>query len=83
MIKDVVSESDVAYFVITGDVCRSTILKEAKRKHCRAVYRKADSSHWFEILKYQVPSDCDLPESYYYDIPYYGIIPPDAWIAQY
>lgn len=70
----VASEDDIAYFVINGDINRQEVYRRGMRDHEHVVYRKSNSNSWYQIVRFD--------ESSYYDVPYYGIIPPDAWITQ-
>jgi hypothetical protein len=83
-IKDVASEENIAYFVINGEVDRKEVYTAGVKKHDqrggRVVYRKSDSNHWFEILICR--TSLKNPFSWhFFDVPFYGIIPPDAWIS--
>lgn len=70
----VASENSIAYCVVVGDVDRKDVYSRGKRNHDYVVYRKVDSNSWYQIVKFD--------KSSYYDVPYYGIIPPNAWISQ-
>ena len=77
MIKDVATEDNIVYFVVENHVNRKMIYKMAGKKAGRAVYRKSDSNNWFEIVRFS----SNMLDAYY-DVPYYGTIPPNAWIEQ-